>query len=45
MCNVFKPNPDIESDDLPDRWVTGSTADEPQINKLIYLLYNNILAI
>ena len=31
--NVFKPDPDTESDDLPGRWVTGSTAGEPRVNK------------
>ena len=31
--NVFKPDPDTEPDDLPDYWVTGSTAGEPRVNK------------
>ena len=31
--NVFKPDPDTEPNDLPDCWITGSTADEPQVNK------------
>ena len=34
-CNVFKPDPDIEPDDLQGRWVTGSTAGEPRVNKSI----------
>ena len=38
LGNVFKPDPDTEPDDLPDRWVTGSTAGEPQVNKLINLI-------
>ena len=33
QTNVFKPNPETEPDDLPGHWVTGSTADEPWVNK------------
>ena len=33
--NVFKPDPDTEPDSLPGYWITGSTADEPWVNKLI----------
>ena len=33
--NVFKPDPNTEPNSLPGCWVTGSTADELHVNKLI----------
>ena len=33
ITNVFKPDPDTEPDELPDRWVIRSTAGEPRVNK------------
>ena len=33
ISNIFKPDLDTEPDDLPGRWVTGSTPDEQRVNK------------
>ena len=33
ITNAFKPSPDTEPDDLPGRWVIGSTAGKPRLNK------------